>query len=102
MVASWNPLFFLKHRFHILRFPNSTGLFTKPTGHRYTKYRFSPDIGGDELGHADFTNVGQVFNVRFRDAVEILLRNKVSWSDTGPMMGENRQLVTNEPVEFEK
>ena len=24
--------------------PNSTGLFTKPTGHHYTKYRFSPDI----------------------------------------------------------
>jgi hypothetical protein len=29
--------FFLKknHRFHILHFPNSTGLFTKPTGHHY-------------------------------------------------------------------
>jgi hypothetical protein len=26
-------------------FPNSTGLFTKPTGHHHTKYRFSPDIG---------------------------------------------------------
>jgi hypothetical protein len=24
--------------------PNSTGLFTKPTGRHYTKYRFSPDI----------------------------------------------------------
>jgi hypothetical protein len=35
---------FLNHRFHILHFPNSTGLFTKPTGHHYTKYRFSPDI----------------------------------------------------------
>jgi hypothetical protein len=37
--------FFLKHRFHILHFPNSTGLFTKPTGHHYTKYQFSADIG---------------------------------------------------------
>ena len=35
---------FSKHMFPILHFPNSTGLFTKPTGHRYTKYRFSPDI----------------------------------------------------------
>jgi hypothetical protein len=34
----------LKHRFHILHFPHSTGLFTKPTGRHYTKYRFSPDI----------------------------------------------------------
>jgi hypothetical protein len=24
--------------------PNSTGLFTRPTGRHYTKYRFSPDI----------------------------------------------------------
>ena len=38
-------VFFLKHRFHIFHFPNSTGLFTKPTGHHYTKHRFSPDIG---------------------------------------------------------
>jgi hypothetical protein len=44
MVAGWNPFLFLKHQFHILHFPNSTGLFTKPTGHHYTKYRFSPDI----------------------------------------------------------
>ena len=44
MVAGWNPIFFLKHRFHILHFPNPTGLFTKPTGRHYTKYRFSPDI----------------------------------------------------------
>ena len=45
MVAGWNPFLFLKHRFHILHFPNSTGLSTKPTGHYYTKYRFSLDIG---------------------------------------------------------
>jgi hypothetical protein len=38
-------VFFLKHRFHILHFSNSTGLFTKPSGCHYTKYRFSPDIG---------------------------------------------------------
>ena len=44
MVAGWNPLLFPKHRFHILHFPNSTGLFTKPTGRHYTKYRFSSDI----------------------------------------------------------
>jgi hypothetical protein len=37
-------LFLKKHRFHIPHFPNSTGLFTKPTGRHYTKYRFSPDI----------------------------------------------------------
>ena len=38
-------VFFLKHRFHILHFPNSTGLFRKPTSRHYTKYRFSLDIG---------------------------------------------------------
>jgi hypothetical protein len=37
-------VFFSKHRFHILHFPNSTGLFRKPTGRHYTKYWFSPDI----------------------------------------------------------
>ena len=36
--------FFLNHWFHILHFPNSTGLSTKPTGRHYTKYRCSPDI----------------------------------------------------------
>jgi hypothetical protein len=41
---------FLKHRFHILHFPNSTGLFIKPTGRHYTKYRFSPDIGSPSDG----------------------------------------------------
>ena len=44
MVAGWNPFCFQKHQFHILHFPNSTGLFTKPTGRHYTKYRSSPDI----------------------------------------------------------
>ena len=45
MVASWNPIFKKKHLFHILHFPNSTGLFRKPTGRHYTnKYQFSPDI----------------------------------------------------------
>ena len=48
MVAGWNPFFALKHRFHILHFPNSTGLFTKPTGRHYTKWRFSPDIALDD------------------------------------------------------
>ena len=38
--------FFLlfKHWFHILYFPNSTRLSTKPTSHHYTKYQFSLDI----------------------------------------------------------
>jgi hypothetical protein len=47
MVAGWNPFFLnkiKKHRFHILHFPISTGLFTKPTGRHYIKYRFSTDI----------------------------------------------------------
>jgi hypothetical protein len=44
VVASWNPFFLESTGFHILHFPNSTGLFTKPTGHHYTKHRFSPDI----------------------------------------------------------
>ena len=49
MVDGWNPNFFNleKHRFHILHFPNSTRLFTKPTSRHYTKYRFCPDIGMD-------------------------------------------------------
>ena len=34
-------------RFHILHFPNSTGLFTKPTARHNTKYRFSPDIASN-------------------------------------------------------
>ena len=46
--------FFLKHRFHILHFLNSTGLFTKPTGRHYTTYWFSPDIGQDEHDVACF------------------------------------------------
>ena len=50
MVAGWNPFFFRKHRFHILHFPNSTGLFTKPTGRHYTKHRFSPDIASGRCG----------------------------------------------------
>ena len=51
MVPSSDPFFkffkfcmVFKHRFHILHFPNSTGLFTNPTGRHYTKYRFSPHI----------------------------------------------------------
>jgi hypothetical protein len=48
MVAGRNPFLFLKHRFHILHFPNSTGLFTKPTGRHYTKHRFSPDIAPNQ------------------------------------------------------
>ena len=35
--------------FHILQFPNPTGLFTKPTGCHYTKYRFSPDIAPNKV-----------------------------------------------------
>jgi hypothetical protein len=34
-------IYFKKHRFHIPHFPNSTGLFTKPTGRHYTKGRFT-------------------------------------------------------------
>ena len=44
MVAGRNPFLFLKHRFHILHFPNSTGFFTKPTSCHHTKYQLSPDI----------------------------------------------------------
>ena len=40
--------FLQKHRLHILHFPNSTGLFTKPTGRHDTKHRFSPDIAPHE------------------------------------------------------
>ena len=36
--------FFLKQRFHILHFPNSTGLFIKTIGRHYANYWFSPDI----------------------------------------------------------
>jgi hypothetical protein len=49
--SKWLPVeirFFFskkKHRCHILHFPNLSRLFTKPTGHHYTKYRFYPDIG---------------------------------------------------------
>jgi hypothetical protein len=31
------------------QFPNSTGLFTKPTGRHYTKNRFSPDIASETI-----------------------------------------------------
>jgi hypothetical protein len=47
--SKWLPVeirfLFSKHQFPILHFPNSTGLFTKPTGRHYTKHHFSPDIG---------------------------------------------------------
>ena len=43
MFSGWNPIF-LKHRFHILHFPNSNAFFTKSTSCHDTKYRFSPDI----------------------------------------------------------
>ena len=37
-------IYLKKHWFHILHFRNATRLLTKPTGHHYTKYRFSLDI----------------------------------------------------------
>ena len=40
---------FLKHRFHILHFLNSTGLFTKPTGRHYTEYQFFLNIEMKEI-----------------------------------------------------
>ena len=46
--------FYKKRQFHILHFPNSTGLFTKPIGHHYTKYRFFLDIG---LGPTQFSSI---------------------------------------------
>jgi hypothetical protein len=44
-----------------LHFPNSTGLFTKPIGRYYTKYRFSPDIGRERkgLGKHEAAGVGR-------------------------------------------
>jgi hypothetical protein len=53
-----NPFWFLKHRFHILHSPDSTGLFTKPTGLHYTKYKFSLNIDYDlDVGvHLDKMN----------------------------------------------
>ena len=59
MVAGWNPVHFQKHRFHILHFPNSTGLFTKPTGRHYTKYRFSPDIVWNVDENAGMLSIGE-------------------------------------------
>jgi len=44
MIAGCNPFFLLKAPVSHPPLPNSTGLFTKPTGRHYTKYRFSPDI----------------------------------------------------------
>ena len=45
--SKWLPVdihcLFRKHQFHILHFPSSTRLSTKPTGRHYTKYRFSPE-----------------------------------------------------------
>jgi hypothetical protein len=38
-------IFFSKAPVSHPHFPNSTGLFTKPTGRHYTKYWFSLDIG---------------------------------------------------------
>jgi hypothetical protein len=60
----WLPveirLFFKRHQFHILHFPNSTGLFTKPTGRHYTKYRFSPDI---DPGHESLHTPSRICNL---------------------------------------
>jgi hypothetical protein len=49
----------LKHQFHILHFPNSTGLFTKPTGRHYPEYWFSRDIAA----HPGRMSLNQVFEV---------------------------------------
>jgi hypothetical protein len=54
-----------KHRFHILHFPNSTGLFTKPTGRHYTKYRFSPDIALKDHRYLPVTGEGGLWNPRW-------------------------------------
>ena len=56
MVAGRNPFLFLKHRFHILHFPNSTGFFTKPTGCHHTKYQLSPDIAPEFARHQSVMN----------------------------------------------
>ena len=55
MVAGWNPFLFEKHRIHILHFPTSTGLFTKPNGCHYTKYWFSPNIDWSLWGPCEET-----------------------------------------------
>jgi len=55
--CGWHLLVFCKHRFHILHFPNSTGLFTKPTGRHYTTYRFSPDIDLGPPTHVSILNL---------------------------------------------
>jgi hypothetical protein len=44
-----------KHRFHILHFPNSTGLFTKPASRHHTKHQFSPDIAQNGESMSYFT-----------------------------------------------
>jgi hypothetical protein len=49
LVARRVDLDTISPKFHILRFPNSTELFTKPTGRHYTKYRFSLDIGPNAM-----------------------------------------------------
>ena len=70
------------HIFHILHFPNSTGLFTKPTGRHYTKYRFSPNIVPllDGCGHASKVPLYALFHpqpcshyrVTYRDLQDVV------------------------------
>jgi hypothetical protein len=65
MVAGWNPVNFLKHRFHILHFPNSTRLFTKPTARHHTEYRFSSDIDWDVGEYVSLVGITFEALVRF-------------------------------------
>ena len=44
MVAGWNPIFFFLSPVSHPPLSQFNQTFTKPTGCRYTKYRFSPDI----------------------------------------------------------
>ena len=81
--------FFLKkHRVHILHFPNSTRLFTKPTGRHYTKYGFSPDIAKKILnclvrwiGHQ---SIGvQVLRYKFWSSIDYPIHTERAFRDFG-------------------
>jgi hypothetical protein len=97
MVAGCNPFSFQKHRFHILHFPNSTGLFTKPTGRHYTnKYRFSPDIAKFSFQSATWERDSHSTTSTSRRSIEVKLgHGSSSISRCGIAVPERRRRSWN-------
>ena len=104
IVTSWKLIVFFNykmHQFHILHFPNSTGVFTKPTSRHCTKYRFSPDIGTlnpyPSVFQVQRVTCWQLSVFHYQIGVGILYSSKLvgipllkSWTSTGCSLNSTR------------